>query len=148
MSPTDIHKDIKRHWKRKEGDEKKNLLAKWNSATFAKNNERTFFWDLNQLNNAKMNVLFRFIHPKCRHHIFLHFYSIHKRYVKFFNVFFLFQRKIRTVENWKRLREPPSGWPDFSWQKIPKQGKIYQMSTTLPIGHKIYQMAINYTKWP
>jgi hypothetical protein len=28
MSPTDIHKDIKRHWKRKEGDEKKNLLAK------------------------------------------------------------------------------------------------------------------------
>jgi hypothetical protein len=31
--------------------------------------------------------------------------------------------------------------PDFSWYNIPKLKKI-------PKGHKIFQMAIKYTKWP
>jgi hypothetical protein len=29
------------------------------------------------------------------------------------------------------------GLPDFSRHKIPKRGKIYQITTTLPNGHKI-----------
>jgi hypothetical protein len=42
----------------------------------------------------------------------------------------------------------PTGLPDVSWCKIPKRGKLYQMTTKLPNGHKIYQMAIKFTKWP
>jgi hypothetical protein len=38
--------------------------------------------------------------------------------------------------------------PDFSLHNIPKWGKIYQIATTLPNGHKIYQMAVVYSKWP
>jgi hypothetical protein len=30
-----------------------------------------------------------------------------------------------------------AGLPDFSWYKIPKQGKIYQITTTIPNVHKI-----------
>jgi hypothetical protein len=29
---------------------------------------------------------------------------------------------------------------------IPKRGKIYQITTTLPNGHKIYQMTVKYSK--
>jgi hypothetical protein len=36
------------------------------------------------------------------------------------------------------------GLPDFSWHKIPKWWKI---TSILPNGHKIYQMAIIYYKW-
>jgi hypothetical protein len=36
--------------------------------------------------------------------------------------------------------------PDFSWHNIPKRGKIYQITTTLPNGHKIYQMTVKYSK--
>jgi hypothetical protein len=32
-----------------------------------------------------------------------------------------------------------AGLPDFSWYNIPKQGKIYQITTKLPNGHYIYQ---------
>jgi hypothetical protein len=38
------------------------------------------------------------------------------------------------------LVEP--GLPDFSWHNSPKRGK------NIPNGHKIYQMATKYTKWP
>jgi hypothetical protein len=34
-----------------------------------------------------------------------------------------------------------TGLPDFPWHYIPKRGKIYQITTTLPNG-------IKYTKWP
>jgi hypothetical protein len=40
------------------------------------------------------------------------------------------------------LIHPTPGLPDFSWYKIPKTGK------NIPNGHKIYQMAIKFTKWP
>jgi hypothetical protein len=33
--------------------------------------------------------------------------------------------------------------PDFSWSKIPKRGKIYQITTKY-----MYQMAIKYFQWP
>jgi hypothetical protein len=33
------------------------------------------------------------------------------------------------------------GLPDFSAHNLPKWGKIYQMTTKLPIGHIIYQTA-------
>jgi hypothetical protein len=36
-------------------------------------------------------------------------------------------------------------FPDFSWHNIPKWRKVYQMTTKIPIGRKIDQMAINYT---
>jgi hypothetical protein len=38
------------------------------------------------------------------------------------------------------------GLPDFSWKKLPKWGKIYQIIIKLPNGHKIYQMAEIYSK--
>jgi hypothetical protein len=38
--------------------------------------------------------------------------------------------------------------PDFSWQNIPKRGKIYQITTTLQNCFKIYQMTVKYSKWP
>jgi hypothetical protein len=46
-----------------------------------------------------------------------------------------------------------AGLPDFSWHNIPKRGKIYQITTTLPNGHKIgmpddriiFQMTTKYT---
>jgi hypothetical protein len=39
------------------------------------------------------------------------------------------------------------GLPDFSLFNIPKRGEIYQMSTKLPSGHKLYQMTVIYSKW-
>jgi hypothetical protein len=46
--------------------------------------------------------------------------------------------------------------PDFPLFNIPKQGRKHQIATKLPNGqeicipngHKIYQRAIKYTKWP
>jgi hypothetical protein len=38
--------------------------------------------------------------------------------------------------------------PDFSWYNIPKQEKMYQMTTQLPNAHKIYPMAVIYSQWP
>jgi hypothetical protein len=38
--------------------------------------------------------------------------------------------------------EQRSGLPDFTWYNIPKRVKIYQITTKLPNGHKIYQMAV------
>jgi hypothetical protein len=40
------------------------------------------------------------------------------------------------------------GLPDFSSHNIPKGGKIYQIVTKLFNGHKMYQMAIIYSKRP
>jgi hypothetical protein len=46
-----------------------------------------------------------------------------------------------------------TGLPDFSWSKIPKQGKKYQITTKytkwpldISNGRKIDQMVIKYTK--
>jgi hypothetical protein len=33
-----------------------------------------------------------------------------------------------------------TGLPNFSWNNIPKRGKIYQMTTKLPNAHNVYQM--------
>jgi hypothetical protein len=30
------------------------------------------------------------------------------------------------------------GLPDFSWHNLPKRGQIYQITSTLPNGHKIH----------
>jgi hypothetical protein len=38
------------------------------------------------------------------------------------------------------------GLPDFSRHNIPKRGKIYEITTTLPNGHKIYQIIVKYSK--
>jgi hypothetical protein len=46
---------------------------------------------------------------------------------------------------WNRSQ---AGLPDFSWHNIPKQGKIYQVTTTLQNGQRIFQMAVKYSKWP
>jgi hypothetical protein len=40
------------------------------------------------------------------------------------------------------------GLPDISWNTIPKWGKIYQITTTLQIRLKIYEMAVRYSKLP
>jgi hypothetical protein len=37
---------------------------------------------------------------------------------------------------------------DFCRHNIPKRGKIYQIATKLPHGHKMYQAAVIYSKWP
>jgi hypothetical protein len=34
------------------------------------------------------------------------------------------------------------GLPDISWYKIPKRGKIYQMTPNIPKGHKIFPIAV------
>jgi hypothetical protein len=39
-----------------------------------------------------------------------------------------------------------AGVPDFSGRNIPKRGKIHQITTTLPNGHKIYHMTVKYSK--
>jgi hypothetical protein len=36
-----------------------------------------------------------------------------------------------------------AGLPGFSWLE-----KMYQMNTKCPNGHKMYQMAVKYSKWP
>jgi hypothetical protein len=48
-----------------------------------------------------------------------------------------------------------AGLPDFSWFKIPKLGKIYQITTkytkspqNIPNYHKICQITTKYTKLP
>jgi hypothetical protein len=38
--------------------------------------------------------------------------------------------------------------PDFSLHNIPKGGKIYQNSTKLPNDHKMFKMAVVYSKCP
>jgi hypothetical protein len=38
--------------------------------------------------------------------------------------------------------------PDFSCHNIPKRRKMHQIATELPNEHKIYQMAVMYSKWP
>jgi hypothetical protein len=40
------------------------------------------------------------------------------------------------------------GLPDFSLFDVPKWEKINQITTKLPNGHKIYHMAVIYSKWP
>jgi hypothetical protein len=42
----------------------------------------------------------------------------------------------------------PAGLPDFSSHRVPKRGEIYQIATNVPNGHKLYQMAVIYSKWP
>jgi hypothetical protein len=37
--------------------------------------------------------------------------------------------------------------PDFSWDNIPEREKYTNRPQSIPIGHKIYQMATKYTKW-
>jgi hypothetical protein len=70
--------------------------------------------------------------PQPRKWMMAHFISNHTN-LKFGN------RKLAAGDeissSWK------TGLPDFSWHNIPKRGKIYQISTTLPNGPK-------YTKWP
>jgi phospholipid N-methyltransferase len=39
-----------------------------------------------------------------------------------------------------------AGLPDFSLSKHTKMRKIYQMPQTIPNGHKLYQMAVKYSK--
>jgi hypothetical protein len=39
------------------------------------------------------------------------------------------------------------GLPDFSRHKIPKREINYQRTTKCTYGHKIYQMAVKYSKW-
>jgi hypothetical protein len=36
--------------------------------------------------------------------------------------------------------------PDFSLFKIPKREEMYQNATKLPNGHKLYQIAVVYSK--
>jgi hypothetical protein len=42
------------------------------------------------------------------------------------------------------------GLPDFSWPNIctKKRGNIYQITAKLPLGHKIYQMTVKFSKLP
>jgi hypothetical protein len=35
-----------------------------------------------------------------------------------------------------------AGLPDFSWFKIPKQGKYTKLPQNIPNGHKIFPMAV------
>jgi hypothetical protein len=41
-----------------------------------------------------------------------------------------------------------AGLPDCSWYNIPKREKYTKLHQSIPNGHKIYQMAVKYTKWP
>jgi hypothetical protein len=38
-----------------------------------------------------------------------------------------------------------AGLPDFSIHNIPKRGKLYQIATKLPNGHKMFQIAVIYS---
>jgi hypothetical protein len=38
--------------------------------------------------------------------------------------------------------------PDFSWGKIPKRGKFYQMTINIHNGYKTYKTFVKYSKWP
>jgi hypothetical protein len=40
-----------------------------------------------------------------------------------------------------------SGLPDFYFSNVLKRGKTYQIATKFLTGHKIYQMAVIYSKW-
>jgi hypothetical protein len=54
---------------------------------------------------------------------------------------------IFSEETWKP-NHFSSGLPDFSWSKHSKLGKKYnKWPQTIPNGHKLYQMAIKYSKW-
>jgi hypothetical protein len=41
-----------------------------------------------------------------------------------------------------------TGLLDFFWCNIPKRENVYQIDAHIPNGHKLNQMAINYTKYP
>jgi hypothetical protein len=41
-----------------------------------------------------------------------------------------------------------AGLPDFSWYKITKRDKIYQITTNTPNGHKMYQLTLRYSQLP
>jgi hypothetical protein len=53
-----------------------------------------------------------------------------------------------TEKSGAKFRRSGAGLPDFSWRNIPKRGEIYQITTTLPNGHRIYQRNVKYSKWP
>jgi hypothetical protein len=55
-----------------------------------------------------------------------------------------FHKFVDTIANTLLARKAllPAGLPDFSWYKIPKQGKIYQMATKYTNGHKIFPIAV------
>jgi hypothetical protein len=40
-----------------------------------------------------------------------------------------------------------SGLPDFSWFNLPTREKYSKLPQNIPNGHKIYQIAENYTEW-
>jgi hypothetical protein len=65
-------------------------------------------------------------------------YSLRRRLVDLFR---------RLQRAWRTVRQVP-GLPDFSWHNIPNRGQAYQIATTLPNDHRIYKMAVKYSKWP
>jgi hypothetical protein len=51
------------------------------------------------------------------------------------------------VEHLREQEHLRPGLPDFYRCKIQKRGKYTKRPQSIPIGHKIYQMAVNYSKW-
>jgi hypothetical protein len=70
-------------------------------------------------------------------------------------IFLAFEKEKKTGSNFQRLcfllfikEFIGAGLPDFSRRNIPKLGKMYQIATKSPNGHKMYLMALLYSKWP
>jgi hypothetical protein len=54
----------------------------------------------------------------------------------------------QTKNNFWSRGDQTGGLPDFPWYNTPKREKITKWLQNIPNGHKIYQMATKYTKWP
>jgi hypothetical protein len=70
-------------------------------------------------------------------------------YVRFFNFQASFSHKTGRLNRQRRRSfQLVAGFPDCSLFNIPKREKIYQIVIQLPNAHKIFQMALIYSKWP
>jgi hypothetical protein len=83
----------------------------------------------------------------------IHFFGSDKKDKKILNSPFVFQKKPGSVYRCSCKVGLNAGLPDFSRSKVPKRGKIYQITTkytkwpqNIPNGLKIDQMVIKYTE--
>jgi hypothetical protein len=56
-------------------------------------------------------------------------------------------RQGEVVSSEKNVFELNAGLPDFYWFKHTKREKCTKLPQTIPNGHKIYQMTLEYCKW-
>jgi hypothetical protein len=70
--------------------------------------------------------------------------------LKKFDITLVFEKNAENCRNSQKIVIITStpGLTDFSWYNMPKRGKIYQLTTKLPIAHLINPVVVKDSKWP